>query len=398
MRVWIWALLACRVPGWMDTGKLYRPDTAGEVSADDLLARLRADRDAALLEQARAGGWPAETAEGWLFVCPDCRWPRVAGDFDGWAGTALTEERGFSWALVADVPPDSGYKFTDGARYEADPWARSLIYDDLGELSLIAPARARIDRVPGFTGGGLEARAIRIWVPEGEIGRTIFVHDGQNLFDPAAIWGGWRLQDSLPPGVMAVGIDNTAARMDEYTHVADDISGDGSGEIVGGQAAAYAGIVADVRAYVADHYGEPGPVGLMGSSLGGLVSLYLARHDPDAWGFAASLSGTAGWGSIGLHNPTIIELMRESGHQGVPIYLDSGGDGSCYDGDGDGIEDDDPNASDNYCENLQLRDTLEAAGYTHDVDLWHWWEPGAPHNEAAWAERVWRPLELFAGI
>ena len=90
--------------------------------------------------------------------------------------------------------------------------------------------------------------------------------------------------------------------------------------------------------------------------------------------------------------------MRESGHQGVPIYLDSGGDGSCYDGDGDGIEDDDPNASDNYCENLQLRDTLEAAGYTHDVDLWHWWEPGAPHNEAAWAERVWRPLELFAGI
>ena len=192
---------------------------------------------------------------------------------------------------------------------------------------------------------------------------------------------------------MAVGIDNTYARMDEYTHVEDDI-----GEIVGGQAAAYAEVVAEARAFVADRYGEPGPVGVMGSSLGGLVSLYLARHDPDAWAFAASLSGTVGWGSIGLNNPTIIELMRESGHQSVPIYLDSGGSGSCSDRDGDGIEDDDANASDNYCENLQLRDTLEAAGYTFDVDLWHWWEPDAPHNEAAWADRVWRPLEIFVGV
>jgi hypothetical protein len=103
-----------------------------------------------------------------------------------------------------------------------------------------------------------------------------------------------------------------------------------------------------------------------------------------------------GWGSIEQHNPTMIERYAEAGHGQTALYLDSGGSGDCFDGDGDGIEDDDPSASDNYCENLQLRDTLAEVGYTFDEDLFHWWEPEAPHNEAAWAARVERPLSLFA--
>ncbi len=393
-------LLACRIPEGFDPDKVYQPDSAP--GSGDLLAELRADRDAALLRQAQGGGWPAPTDDGWLIVCPDCAWPEVAGDFDGWAGTALSQDEGFAWVIVA-ADPDSGYKFSDGAdHYSADPWARSLVYDDYGELSLIAPAGAHIDRVPGFGTGRLQARTIRIWVPEGSPGRTLYAHDGQNLFDPEAIWGGWRLQDNLTgaaseamAGIMIVGIDNTSDRMEEYTHTADDI---GDGSVLGGQAADYAALVEDIRGFVREQYGEPGPVGTMGSSLGGLVSLYLAQRDPDGWDFAASLSGTAGWGSIGLQNPTIIDLMQQAGHQDIAIYLDSGGNGGCYDSDGDGTDDDDPTASDNYCENIQLRDTLAAAGYRYDTDLWHWWEPGAPHNEAAWAERVHRPLEIFSGL
>ena len=45
--------------------------------------------------------------------------------------------------------------------------------------------------------------------------------------------------------------------------------------------------------------------------------------------------------------------------------------------------------------NLQLRDVLTKIGYTFEADLWHWHEQDAPHNEYAWAERVFRPLELF---
>jgi len=78
--------------------------------------------------------------------------------------------------------------------------------------------------------------------------------------------------------------------------------------------------------------------------------------------------------------------------------LTRGGDGTCWDADGDGVEDDDPEATDNYCENRQLADVLEAVGYEYEVDLWHWHEPGAEHNELAWADWVFRPLQIFASL
>jgi hypothetical protein len=80
------------------------------------------------------------------------------------------------------------------------------------------------------------------------------------------------------------------------------------------------------------------------------------------------------------------------------LYLDSGGLGTCYDSDNDTILDDDPNATDNYCENAQMRDVLESIGYTMDADLFYVWEPGAEHNEAAWAARVWKPLQIFSAL
>ena len=80
------------------------------------------------------------------------------------------------------------------------------------------------------------------------------------------------------------------------------------------------------------------------------------------------------------------------------MYIDSGGGAStCVDIDGDGV-DDDGDGTDNYCETVQLRDQLDALGYTFGETLWHWHEPGAPHNEAAWADRVDRPIGLFLDL
>ena len=362
-------------------------------SSEEVLGELRDNRDAALLRWSNSHGWPVHTSEGWLVVNTDLSLDQVAGDFDSWAGTSLTTESRFSWALIP-VKRGEGYKFTDQSTWAADPRARSYNYDSFGELSLVRPTAAHLDRWLEVGSDRLEARELRVWVPEGGCDHVLYVHDGQNLCDPNGIWGGWRLQESLPPKMLVVGIDNTAARMDEYTHVPDDI-----GDVVGGKADDYGLLLYEqVRPLIQEQYGEPGPVGIMGSSLGGLISLYLANQSPQEWDFAASLSGTVGWGSIGLHNPTVIELYAAAGHGRVPLYIDSGGSGSCFDSDGDGIRDDDPDAGDNYCENLQLAETLEQVGYQYDVDLWHWWEPEAPHNEAAWAERVFRPLEIFAGL
>jgi hypothetical protein len=191
---------------------------------------------------------------------------------------------------------------------------------------------------------------------------------------------------------LVVGIDNSPERMAEYTHVEDTIDG----VVYGGRAEDYAVLVQSLRADVEDRYGAAARVGLMGSSLGGLVSLVIADLEPDAWDFVISMSGTLGWGSIGAHEQTIIERYAGAGHRSFGIYLDSGGEGPCEDADGDGILDDSPTSSDNYCETRQMADTLSGIGYAWEEDLWHWHEPGAAHNEAAWAARVGRPLSIFA--
>ncbi len=64
------------------------------------------------------------------------------------------------------------------------------------------------------------------------------------------------------------------------------------------------------------------------------------------------------------------------------------------DADGDGIQDDNPNASDNYCETAQLRDVLVAKGYTDD-ELLYVYAPGQEHNEASWNSRMHYPLTFW---
>ena len=175
--------------------------------------------------------------------------------------------------------------------------------------------------------------------------------------------------------------------MDEYTHVPDVIGG----QSLGGKGDAYADFLENtVRPLIKKHYGEPGPVGVLGSSLGGLISFHIADRSPGEYAFAGSLSGTMGWGSIGagVHNETLIERYQKHGHQKTVLYLDSGGEGPCGDSDNDGIDDDSKTAGDNYCENAQLRDVLYGVGYVKDQDFFYGYAPGAMHNEAEWAARV----------
>lgn len=149
-------------------------------------------------------------------------------------------------------------------------------------------------------------------------------------------------------------------------------------------------------------YGSTGHDGLMGSSLGGLISLHVAWARPGEYDFVASLSGTLGWGTLGLREETMEQRWLASPPPGVAVYVDSGGgpgaDPACLDLDGDGQAEDDPDAADNYCETRQFADALAGAGFVWQQDLWHWWEPDAPHDEAAWAARVGLPLDLFLSL
>ncbi len=379
-----------------ETGGTQNPGNGGTLTLlSDLLDRLRTDTAGTLLEESMGQGWPVETDQGFVVVDEAPFKSQVAGDFDAFAGTPMTADSGFAYAVIGLSPGDS-YKFTDGVTFEADPWARAYGYDAFGETSLFRPSGAHLERFKVMSSPALPDRFIHVWVPAETVTHLLYAQDGQNLFDPGAIFGGWDLQSAAPAGMMIVGIENSAERLSEYTHVQDDVGGG----LIGGNASAYAAYLqSTVRPLIADKYGEPAKIGILGSSLGGVVSLYVASQYPDEFDFVASMSGTVGWGSIGsgITNQTIIQLYASGTKPGFSIYLDSGGTGTCQDSDGDGT-DDDGTASDNMCENIQFRDSLIGLGYVLDTDLWYWWESGAAHNEAAWAARVFRPLGFFSNM
>ncbi|MBT3220402.1 MAG: alpha/beta hydrolase [Proteobacteria bacterium] len=357
-------------------------------------------------EVAWGDGWPVATAtDTFLFVLFDdsVAWSLV-GDFNSWSLNAMTKGDGFYWTEVSIPAPEGAlYKFVDPAQeYYADPSARSYTYDQNGEISYVRPTAAtwHLDRWPGLEEEGLTSRDLRVYVPAGSgPWPVLYMHDGQNLFDPLSMMGGWKIQtamEKLEPALI-VGIDNSAYRMSEYTHIKDDI---GYGD-EGGWGDDYAALVHQhVRPHIEATYGSTGLDGVMGSSLGGLISLYIAHLYPDEYDFAGSLSGTLGWGRFGKSNtgPVMEELYLGGGVRSFVIYVDSGGDdgdGYCDDVDGDGYVEDDPDDGDNFCVNRSFADAMANTGYTWDSNLFHWWDAYAEHNEPAWAARVGLPLSLF---
>ncbi|HEU4537778.1 MAG TPA: alpha/beta hydrolase-fold protein [Polyangiaceae bacterium] len=338
----------------------------------------------------------------------------VAGDFNNWTPGAGPMTRaisglGFFYRVVtfATLPTGaSAYKFVRGGVYSADPSARRYGYDSFGEFSLLShdPQRSHLERWPGFGAGSatFAKRPLLVYVPPagGTPGASLpvlYMHDGQNLFDPGAFGGGWGVQSRFDAAIAAgsarrafvVGVPNSAARFDEYTPSVDSIDGIGT---VGGKGDAYVTFLANhIKPFIDGRYPtlrDRANTAVLGSSLGGLISLYAARQRPDVFGFAGSMSGTCGWGSIGAHNPTIIELYQQK--LSVELYLDNGGDdgGGCFDADGDGLRDDNHQADDNFCENVDMRQRLLALGWREGTDLTYRVTLGAQHNEAAWGARM----------
>ncbi len=384
--------------------------TTGEPTSSDCdaLAALvdalpRADDPAAevlaFLAEARYGahGLPLRCdAQRVVFVAAGELPRSVAGAFNDWAALPMTQpvEGAPLWTVEVELQAPGGlYKFIEGEVFRADPLARRYGWDRFGEYSLVDsdPQRGHHERWPRFAEGvgALEPRDVRVFIPAsvnaGEPAPVLYMHDGQNVFAPDALFGGWQASTTVETlagagtiePVVIVAIDNTAARLDEYSHVVDDF---GSGPI-GGLADDYADFVVDgVVPFVESRY--PVQTGrehtaVLGSSMGGLVSLHIAHRHPDVFGYAGSMSGTLGWGTFGLDNETMIERYAAAAPPDVVFYVDSGGAGPCPDG-----------GSDNYCENVAFSDVLRSAGWQDDVDLFYRWSPGAGHNEAAWAARL----------
>ena len=121
--------------------------------------------------------------------------------------------------------------------------------------------------------------------------------------------------------------------------------------------------------------------GLVGSSLGGLISLYAFFERPDVFGAVGAISP-----SVGFARGALMEYLERARFVGGRIYMDIG----THEGrprDRDPLElRREPGA---YVRMVRdARDLLARKGYREGHDLLYVEDEGAIHNEAAWADRL----------
>ena len=213
---------------------------------------------------------------------------------------------------------------------------------------------------------------------------VLYLHDGQNLFDgatsfvPGIDWHVGHTADeciraSRVEPLIIVGIYNAGKqRLGEYTPTR-------APKLGGGRANRYAKfLLEEVRPMVKENYrvlegAENSGIG--GSSLGGLVSLYLGLRQPQIFGKIAALSPSVWW-----HQRVILRFAEAAPVQPLPrIWLDIGTR------EGPRIVDDVE----------RFRDILLKKGWQLGRDLRYQRVEGAEHNEAAWAARVGPFLEFL---
>ena len=125
---------------------------------------------------------------------------------------------------------------------------------------------------------------------------VLYMHDGQNVFDDLTSFiGEWEVDETLndlhaagDPGIIVVAIDNGQnLRIDEYTPWYNATYG-------GGDGALYIDfIIDDLMPYINANYRtltEPENTGIMGSSLGGLISTYAGIEHQDVFGKVGAFS------------------------------------------------------------------------------------------------------------
>ena len=213
---------------------------------------------------------------------------------------------------------------------------------------------------------------------------TLYLQDGQNLFDPdtSFILGKyWRVGETadeltvtgaIEPLVI-VGIYNTGERrIDEYTHIEDKRLG-------GGQADAYGRmLVGELKPFVDHHYRTlPGieNCGLGKSSLGGLVSMYLALRYSGVFGKLAVMSPSVWWRNRAILK-TVAQLKRRPA---LRIWLDIG-----------------TRESQRALPDARaLKTALVNKGWKLGEDLCYTEVEGGHHDEVAWSQRVAPMLQFL---
>ncbi len=197
---------------------------------------------------------------------------------------------------------------------------------------------------------------------------VIYMHDAQNLFDNATSFiGEWEVDETLNKlfektgkGFIVVGIENAGEeRINEYTPWKNEKYGGGKGEIY------MDFMVNTLKPYIDENYKtkkEPKYTGLIGSSLGGLISYYGGLQYPKTFGKIGALS-TSFWFS-----EKVVDFTKEKGNlKKVRLFLLVGGK-----------EGDEMDKDTQKMEKLLLKTGFKSKNLKTKIN------PEGEHNEAFW--------------
>jgi predicted alpha/beta superfamily hydrolase len=315
-------------------------------------------------------------ADGQMVLRTDADWDRDV------AVTAVTHTTQFTFHVTSDKPfvyfkpglrRGQDFFWSVGANYllimdseEEKHTYPTFFASEHGSLTERAEITSRYFK---------EAHKYRLWLPPGYAENTlkqypvIYMHDGNNLFLPeeSALGETWQvettieLMDSLRTmrEVIVVGVW-PIDRMNSYTRPGYQKYGKF--------------LVEELKPFVDRHYRTlPGPqnCAVMGSSLGGVVSFYLAWEYPQVYGMAACMSSTFGY------KDDLRERVTAEPKRNVKFYLDSGVPG------------------DNYEVTKDMAELLRRQGYKHGEEMLYFSFPADLHNEKFWALRSHLPYQFF---
>jgi len=201
---------------------------------------------------------------------------------------------------------------------------------------------------------------------------VIYMHDGQNLFDQMTSFSDeWCVDETMEAlaqqdiKAIIVGIPNMSdRRIEEYSPFESEKYGVGRGED-------YLTFICNTLKPQIDRgfrtLADREHTGIMGSSMGGLISLYAFFRYPETFGFVGAMS-SAFW----FADRAIFDMVADAPQVPGKIYLDVGT--------AEGAE--------TVADTRRMRSLLLEKGYQADTQLSYVEESGGLHNEAAWAGRL----------
>ena len=245
----------------------------------------------------------------------------ISGDFEGWSGGQaayqLTEKNRKFFITIPKQNESIQFKFTQGSWDSVEvnsngEQMQNRTYKFVNQLDTVHILIANWNTITkkkttaaknvsilseAFEMPQLQNRTRRIWVylpPDYETSKrkypVLYMHDGQNLFDDLTSFSGeWQVDETLNAlydeknlAFIVIGIDNGGdKRLDEYSPWENEKYGGGEGD-------SYLEFIAEtLKPFVDLNFRtltDAKNTGLIGSSLGGLISHYGALKYPDIFG------------------------------------------------------------------------------------------------------------------